>query len=259
MAKLKMPVIGISADTNEGKEGDLKEYGSDTVFWLKKHYITAIEKSGGIPVILPVVESPKAMAGYLNLIDGLLLSGGYFDINPKLYGEKPMPQCGALKPARTLMEIALFKKARKLKMPLLGICGGLQAINVGLGGTLYQHIPAQVENALAHEQKPVPSTKPSHYVALAKNSEIRKIAGAPKTKVNSTHHQAIKDLGRGLIACAVAEDGIVEGVEFKKSTGGFMIGVQWHPEALFKNSTFSQKLFHRFVTEAKKYKAQTRT
>ncbi|VAX22076.1 Glutamine amidotransferase, class I [hydrothermal vent metagenome] len=251
MAKSKAPVIGISADTNEGKEGDLKEYGSDTVFWLKKHYITAIEKSGGTPIILPVVKSPKAMAGYLNLIDGLLLSGGYFDISPRLYGESPMPQCGALKPDRTLMEIALFKKARKLKMPILGICGGLQAINVGLGGTLYQHIPAQVNGALPHEQKPLPSTKPSHYVTLAEHSTLRKIAGRAKIKVNSTHHQGIKDLGRGLVACAVAPDGIVEAAELKKKDGAFMVGVQWHPEALFKNSSFSQKLFRRFIAEAK--------
>jgi len=89
------------------------------------------------------------------------------------------------------------------------------------------------------------------------NSEIRKIAGVTKTKVNSTHHQGIKDLGRGLAACAVAPDGIVEGVELKQNDGTFMVGVQWHPEALFKNSTFSQKLFRRFIADAKKYKAQS--
>ncbi len=253
MAKRKRPVIGISADSNQGREYDLVDYKGDTVLWLKKSYTDAVEKSGATPVILPIVKAKGTIDAYLSLIDGIILSGGHFDIDPKLFGEKPIPQCGPLKPDRTLMEIALFKKARKTGMPILGICGGMQAINVGLGGTLYQHIPDQVPNALKHEQKPKP-TKPSHNVALAKGSILKRIAGKDTLKVNSTHHQSVKDLGRGLTACAKAKDGVIEALEPVDAKGSFIVGVQWHPEQLFDSDLFSRKLFKRFVASCGKYR-----
>lgn len=242
---MKKPVIGITADVESAVKG---ESSLETLYSVKKAYVSAVEKSGGVPVILPVVDSPRVLKAYMETIDGLLLTGGYFDIDPKLYGEKKHPLCGELKPDRTKMELLLFKQAMKLKVPTLGVCGGMQAINVELGGTLYQHIPAQVKGALPHEQKPVPATKATHSVTFEKGTLLKKLAGSKPIKVNSTHHQGVKDVGKDLKVCAIAKDGIVEAFEYEGDH--FIVGVQWHPELLFDKSEFSRRLYKKFVKEA---------
>ncbi|MBI4666765.1 MAG: gamma-glutamyl-gamma-aminobutyrate hydrolase family protein [Nitrospinae bacterium] len=260
MIKSNTPIIGITVDTNYGQETKTLNSGFDpkgnAIFWLKKAYTDAVEKSGGVPLLLPLVSSPAKAALYLTMIDGLIISGGEFDIDPALYGEKPIPQCGALKPDRTIMEMALLKKALKLSMPVLGICGGHQAINVAFGGSLYQDIPTQAPAGLKHEQKPVPATQPSHDVDVASGTILGKIAGQPKLRVNSTHHQAIKKIGKGLSPCGVSPDGIIESVE--KKGASFLLGVQWHPEQLYNNDEASRKIFKRFVAESRKYRKASR-
>jgi len=258
MTKRRLPVIGITVDTNYGAENRPLDNGLDpkeqSVFWLKKSYTDAVEKSGGVPLLIPVVAAPKHMDMYISMIDGLLISGGEFDIDPSLYGEKPIPQCGALKPDRTVMEMKLLKKALKLGMPVLGICGGHQAINVAFGGTLYQDIPTQTQKSLKHEQKPIPSTQPSHKVDVMKGTLLDAAAKSHSMQVNSTHHQGIKKMGRGLLACATAPDGLVEGVEIKSARKQFLLGVQWHPEQLYDADEASRGIFKSFITACKKFK-----
>ncbi|MDH5477228.1 MAG: gamma-glutamyl-gamma-aminobutyrate hydrolase family protein, partial [Nitrospinota bacterium] len=157
------PVIGLTADTDT--IGGQKGYPQER-FVLKKGYFDAILASGGIPLLIPAYVEPSKTDPYLAMIDGLIVTGGYFDIDPKLYGEEKRFRIDEVKPERTLMEIRLIRKAVRKKMPTFGVCGGMQAINVAYGGGLYQDISSQVPGAIPHEQKPKPANQPSHPVHL---------------------------------------------------------------------------------------------
>ncbi|HEB72417.1 MAG TPA: gamma-glutamyl-gamma-aminobutyrate hydrolase family protein [Nitrospirae bacterium] len=248
MATMVKPVIGLTADTDEGKEASRPPFRGETTYWLKKSYLNAVERSGGLPFpITPAIKASTTDA-YLSLIDGLIVTGGYFDIDPALYGEKPIARIDEIKPDRTLMEIRLIKKAVRLKIPLLGVCGGHQAINIAFGGGLYQDIGAQAPGALRHEQKPKPVSQTSHEVKITGDSMLRRIVGKDKIKVNSTHHQSVKKVGKGLKVCATAPDGIVEAIE-RDGSGSFLVGVQWHPEKLYESDKASRKLFRQFINK----------
>lgn len=258
-AGLGAPVIGITVDTNFGREDEKTPAGTGgngtAVFWLNKSYADAVESAGGIPVLIPVTASAVTMRKYLSLIDGLILSGGDFDIDPALYGEKPIPQLGALKPVRTAMEMKLLKGALKMKMPVLGICGGHQALNVAFGGSLWQDIPSQIPSAIKHSQSQEPSTKPAHEVSVVPGSLLaRTVGGDPVLRVNSTHHQCVKKIGRGLTASSAAPDGLVESVELKKGGAMFLLGVQWHPERLYGSDEPSVRIFKRLVASSAKFR-----
>jgi len=203
-------------------------------------------------VLIPAFDNPSRADDYLGLIDGLILTGGFFDIDPVLYGEKPIKKMGPLKRARTNMEMRIAKKALRLSMPILGICGGHQLINVVFGGTLYQDLRAQLGKCLKHEQSR-PSNRPVHRVQIVKGSKLHGLMGRRKIKINSTHHQAIKDVGKGLLACARTGDGVIEAVE-SAGDGSFLVGVQWHPELLMENDSPSRRLFTRFVRECRRRK-----
>jgi putative glutamine amidotransferase len=256
-----IPVIGITVDANFGRDGEKPETGiggnGTAVFWLNKNYVDAVEAAGGIPVLIPVITSLRKIRLYLSMIDGLILSGGDFDIDPELYGEKPVSQIGALKPGRTVMEMALLKGALRVGMPTLGVCGGLQALNVALGGSLWQDIPSQIPSAIKHSQSPEPSTRPSHEISVVPGSLLAGIAGGkPVLKVNSTHHQCVKKLGRGLVASSIAPDGLVESVELKKSGAQFALGVQWHPERLCGSDETSASIFRKLVDSAAEFRKE---
>lgn len=255
------PVIGITVDANFGREDEKPEAGiagnGTAVFWLNKSYVDAVEAAGGIPVLIPVITSPKKIRLYLSMIDGLILSGGDFDIDPKLYGEKPVPQLGALKPGRTLMEMGLLKGALRIGMPTLGVCGGHQAINVAFGGSLWQDIPSQIPSAIKHSQSPAPSTKPSHEVSVVPGSLLADIVGGKLAlKVNSTHHQSVKKLGKGLFASSTAPDGLAESVELKNRGERFVLGVQWHPERLCGSDESNARIFRKLVDYAAEFRKE---
>lgn len=253
MRATRTPLIGLTADLHEGSRHSGCDFSRGGLYLLKKPYADAVALSGGLPTIIPPVEPESRADALLDVMDGLLVSGGFFDIDPRLYGEKPIAGMGMVKPARTRMEMRLIKKAVRRGIPVLGVCGGQQAINVAFGGTLYQHLPAQVPGAMKHEQKPVPATKPSHAVIIENGSLLRRSAGTDNIRVNSTHHQAVKKVGRGLAACAHAPDGVVEAVE-RKGDGSFLLGVQWHPEQLFKKDSASQGIFKRFIRASREYR-----
>lgn len=219
---------------------------------LNYEYVEAIRRAGGIPIILPIFQSEKECQYILNKIDGLLLSGGA-DINPDKWGEKKHPKTNLLHPDKEKSDFMLVKLALKSDMPILGICYGMQLINVVLGGSLHQHIPDIKGCNKIHSQENQVDN-PMHQVEIKDGSGLSKIFGSEAkvnhhTKgfgvvVNSFHHQAIKDLGKGLVAIATANDGIIEAIESKNHK--FVLGVQWHPERMLEDKK-QLKLFEKFV------------
>jgi putative glutamine amidotransferase len=214
------PLIGLTLDAEEpGGYSKLPWYA------LRRNYFGAVATAGGLPIALP--HEASLAEDYLDRIDGLLVTGGAFDVDPALYGGGPRHDTVVLKEGRTAFEIAVLRGALRRDIPVLGICGGEQLLAVALGGTLIQHIPDSVPDALAHEQ-PNPRTEPGHEVALTPGTLLSHIVGAPSMAVNSAHHQAVDRPGEGAIVNARAPDGVVEGLEHPGYR--FCLGVQWHPE-----------------------------
>jgi putative glutamine amidotransferase len=178
------------------------------------------------------------------LLDGLLISGGGFDIHPSYYGERPIRQLGVVKAQRTEFELDIAAAALKKDLPTLGICGGEQALNVVLGGSLYQDIAAQVADASEH-QRSEKKTQGGHRVQIPHGTRLRAIVKQPSLEVNTTHHQAVKQLGKGLIVDAIADDGVIEGIESTRHT--FVIGVQWHPEVLAPRRQGHRRILEAFI------------
>lgn len=236
------PLIGVTADLSEAP-GKLNNYQEPTLF-VPQRYLSAIEQAGAIALVLPPSQSEVAMRRMLELVDGLVITGGNFDIHPRYYGERPIRELGALKARRTKFELEMTAAALKQDLPILGICGGAQAINVALGGSLYQDIEAQVAGAGAHEQG-TRKTIGGHRVNIKAGTRLHAIVQRRKMEVNTTHHQAVKKIGRGLVANAVAEDGIIEGIESTQHR--WVLGVQWHPEVLAPRRTDQQRIFSLFV------------
>jgi putative glutamine amidotransferase len=237
---MKRPVIGITADMEEpGGWARLPTY------FLRQNYADAITKAGGVPMMLP--HEPELAAEYLARIDGLVVTGGNFDIDPALFGASTKHPTVKTKDRRTEFELAITKAALGRDIPVLGICGGQQLLNVILGGTLFQHIPDEVEGALEHEQK-TPRDTPGHDVSVAAGTLLHRITGAAKLSVNSAHHQAAKSVGPGVVVDAVSADGVIEGIEDPRYK--FCLGVQWHPE--YEVSAGDGKIFAAFVAAAKR-------
>jgi putative glutamine amidotransferase len=245
MSKTNPPVIGISADFVEGDA----QANREPALLLAQRYYRAVEQAGAMPFILPPLSSAAAIRQALRRLDGLLISGGGFDIHPSYYGEKPIKQLGVVKAQRTEFELAITTAALKQDLPLLGICGGAQALNVVLGGSLYQDIAAQVPSAAEHEQSEK-KTFGGHGVEITNGTRLRAIVQRQRLEVNTTHHQAVKQLGKGLIINAVADDGIIEGIESTRH--GFAIGVQWHPEVLAPRRIDQRRIFAAFVAVSKR-------
>lgn len=216
----KRPVIGLTLDAEEpGGYSKLPWYA------LRKNYFTALAEAGALPVALP--HDPELASEYLDRLDGLLVTGGAFDVDPALYGGGPAHSTVTLKSGRTDFELAATREALRRDMPVLGICGGQQLLAVAFGGTLIQHIPDSVEGALQHEQ-PNPRTEPGHVVSVAPGTLLARIVESDRMAVNSAHHQAVDRPGEGAVVNALAPDGVVEGVEHPGYR--FALGVQWHPE-----------------------------
>ncbi|MBP0444286.1 gamma-glutamyl-gamma-aminobutyrate hydrolase family protein [Roseomonas sp. SSH11] len=232
------PLIGLTLDAEEpGGYSKLPWYA------LRQNYFAAVSAAGGLPIALP--HEPALADDYLDRIDGLLVTGGAFDVDPALYGGGPRHDTVVLKEGRTAFEIAVLRGALRRNIPVLGICGGEQLLAVALGGTLIQHIPDSVPDALAHEQ-PNPRTEPGHEVALTPGTLLSRIVGAPSMAVNSAHHQAVDRPGEGAIVNARAPDGVVEGLEHPGYR--FCLGVQWHPE--YAVDARDQAILDAFVAAA---------
>ena len=192
---------------------------------LRQNYFAAVVEAGGLPVALP--HEPELAESYLDLLDGLIVTGGAFDLDPSLYGASERHATVTTKDRRTAFEIAITRGALARNVPVLGICGGQQLLNVALGGTLIQHIPDAVPDCLAHEQ-PNPRTEPGHAVEGLPGSLLHGLVGVAELPVNSAHHQAALDVGEGVVVGGRAPDGVIEAIEDPRRR--FCLGVQWHPE-----------------------------
>ena len=214
------PVIGITLDHEEGGG-----YSQFPWYGVRENYSRIVFKTGGMPVFLP--HEPLLAEDYAAQIDGLIITGGAFDVNPSLYGNEAIHKTVTLKKKRTNFEYAITRQALKKDIPILGICGGEQLLNVVLGGTLIQHIPNEIKNSLPHEQ-PNPRDEPGHLVTITTGTLLHDIIGVTQMHVNSAHHQAVAEVSNTAIVNAIAPDGVVEGIEAPKQK--FCLGVQWHPE-----------------------------
>lgn len=240
----KSPLIGISATLLTIESGSLM--GRERVA-VGYDYIEAIRLAGGIPIVLPIVEGKEFIQQQMQLVDALLLSGGY-DVSPLFYDEEPKRGLEAICTDRDLYEIQLLQVARETHKPIFGICRGIQLLNVALGGTLYQDIGMALPAALQHSQKAKPE-EATHTVALVPCTRLHRIMEEDLILTNSLHHQAIKDLAPGLIANAYTKDGLIEGVEGESDL--FILGVQWHPELMCGKHPKMLKLFHALIEAAR--------
>ncbi|BCY18143.1 gamma-glutamyl-gamma-aminobutyrate hydrolase [Leptolinea sp. HRD-7] len=234
------PRIGvtISADETRDRTKELR---------LKEAYFSSIEKAGGEPVVFPMDTPVEKLAEVVSGFRGILLTGGA-DINPELFHGEPHPKVYGVDPTRDSIEIALANYCADNKIPLLGICRGLQVINVALGGTLYTDISDQLPGALKHPCYPdYARDYLAHNVMIKVNTHLTAITGQNQMKVNSLHHQGIKDLAPDLTMSAMSPDGLIEGVEFMFHP--FFLGVQWHPECL-PDSAPNQAIFSAFIRAA---------
>lgn len=215
-------------------------------------YVRAVLGAGGVPIVLSPLLGPSYAARALDGADGLLLSGGE-DIDPPLYGADLSPLTNPPSRERDLFELALFAVARHRELPILGICRGIQLVNVGLGGTLYQDLPTERPGPVVHDH-PGGRAERAHLVRLAAGSRAAQALGGDAIRVNSFHHQAVRDLAPGLVASGWTEDGLIEAVE-SPADAGWLLAVQWHPEEMHGDVAAPERGLFRSLVEASGRKA----
>lgn len=228
--------------------GLLAEIKEEGYTGAKNSYSAAIEAAGGIPFILPYSEREETLVDYAASMDGFVFTGGA-DIDPKYFGEEIKETCGKIFPLRDTFESRMFEKITETKKPILGICRGMQVINVFLGGTLFQDIDTEYETNLAHRQ-PLPNTEPWHDILVLPDTKLFALVGKARMVGNSFHHQAIKTLANGLTCTAKAEDGIIEA--YTADNYPYLAAYQWHPERLCAFDMDNHGLFTNFIEACKK-------
>jgi putative glutamine amidotransferase len=239
------PIIGIPCSYQPLPHRDQH---TQAYFYLYSPYVTAISEAGGVPVVLPVGLEGRYPNRVLEILDGVMFVGCSRDIDPNRYKDVPHARLGPVDPRKDRMEIDLFNLAFNRNLPVLGLCRGAQLINVALDGTLYQDIESQVRMAMNHYPN-YPHTEPCHRVEIDEGTKLHRVLGESTIWVNSTHHQAVKLHGKGLVVSARASDGVIEGLEHP--TKKWVIGVQWHPELLWRREKIQAKLFLAFVEACK--------
>ena len=240
---IDLPVIGITGGVLNNA-GPFPGYHRS---YVNEDYVTAIKQNGGVPFIIPINYDLNSAPAIMRHLDGLVISGGQ-DVDPSYYGEEPSQQIGETWATRDAFEISLLRAASHLHKPVLGICRGLQLINVARGGSLYQDLSAIPGNPYQHAQKGYPG-QTSQTANLAAGSQLRTIFGQESIRINSFHHQAVKEVGLGLTVTARAKDGVIEGLEDPHNQ---VLAVQWHPEMLHNFVPEMNKLFRAFVIQASK-------
>src|SRR5699024_1192912 len=233
------PIIGISSQYGYKLRKTLSE--------VNYTYVDAIVQSGGIPVIIPVLKEMKDINRYIDMIDGLILTGGE-DISPLRFEEEPIKETKNICYDRDETEITLFNEAYSNGIPVLGVCRGLQVLNVALDGTLYQDINTQIPNSMGHIST-YNIDGGYHSINIKKNTILHDIFKEEKINVNSQHHQSIKDLGKGLKTNSISSDGVIEGAE--STTDNFVLGTQFHPEAMLNKHGEFLNLFNYFINKCK--------
>lgn len=223
-------------------------------FYLGRDYCEALNAFGGLPVHLGLIPDENYIKGVIENLDGILLPGSNTDVDPYFYGEEPHPRLGTIIPEKDETDLIVLKKAEELKIPVLAICFGMQILNVFRGGALYQDISSQISEPVKHEQGS-PSERKSHTIVYEEESLLARLITKDfpgKIRVNSSHHQAVKNIGGNLRATAWANDGVIECIEDLRSDR-FVFGVQWHPEIGWKSDEVAQNIFRHFISECSNY------
>lgn len=237
---MRKPLIGLTPAL-DSTGGDLK---------MRPTYLRALKAAGAIPVVMPLDASEEDLKQLSQELDGFLFTGGP-DVHPFLFGEETQEHCGNVSQARDQLELSLLPLIMNLKKPVLGICRGIQVLNIALGGNIWQDIPSCItrDYPLAHSQ-PFHYDMPCHTVSLTEGSLLAQISGSSSIKVNSMHHQAVRDIAPGLVASAYSLDHLIEALEMPGYP--FFIGVQWHPEYLWEKNAEALRLFEAFVKASNK-------
>ena len=230
---MNKPIIGVTPLWDEEKNS----------YWMLPGYLEGLEEAGAIPIILPLAADGADITQFADLCDGFLFTGGQ-DVAPQLYREALKPTCGELCPARDTLERELLNRALEQDKPILGICRGLQFLNVALGGTLYQDLPTEHPSGIEHSMKP-PYDQAAHMVRILPDTPLAALLQKTDLDVNSCHHQAVKTLAPGLAEMARSSDNLIEAVYLPGKT--FVWAVQWHPEMSLRADEASGKIFKAFV------------
>lgn len=231
----KRPLIGITPANDDEK----------SMTYLKNGYREGVSEAGGLPLLLPLTEDEDLLTEIIQRFDGILLSGGP-DMDAKYFNEENLPSGGEISPYRDRMELFLARKAIELDRPLFAICRGVQVMNVAAGGSLYQDIYSQLKGGdLVKHSQSAPDWYPTHDIRIEKGSKVWASFLKDSVRVNSYHHQAIKDVAPGFKVTSRAADGIVESIE--NSEKRFCVGVQWHPERMWKQDREFLNLFKEFI------------
>ncbi len=238
----KKPVIGISGSVMYDQGGMFPGYERA---YVNNDYIQAVLRGGGIPIIIPLTNSKEVIHSQLDLLDAIIFSGGY-DVDPELYGEEPSQKLGDICPKRDRFDADLMLEAVSRDLPILGICRGMQMLNVVFGGSLYQDLSFIQDCTIKHVQGQLPST-PTHLVDIEPNSLLYSILGS-QVRTNSFHHLAVKELSPSFNITGISKDNVVEAIEMKHRS--FVLGVQWHPEMMAGDHPAMQSIFNQLIEKA---------
>ncbi len=218
-------------------------------FYLGRDYSEAIEGLGGIPTHLSLIPNREYISECLDNLDGVFLPGSDTDVDPLRFGEEPHSKLGRVIFEKEETDLLVLEEAEKRNLPVLGICFGMQILNIFRGGTLVQDIESQISNSLKHQQGQ-PLARNSHSIKIAENSILERLITSKESRVNSHHHQAVKKVGKNLKATAWAKDGVIECIEDTRENH-FILGVQWHPELSWQTDELSRKIFETFIEKCK--------
>jgi len=245
------PIIGITATLKDDVDA-VAERPLGRFVRADLDYVDGVMGAGGVPVVLPPAGDERSAEAVIQSLDGLLLSGGS-DLDPGYYGEEPVPELGVTLPERDAFEMTLVGLALRRGMPVFGICRGMQVLNVALGGTLYQDLPSQWERDLLKHRQDTPKWQPTHEVRVGDGAYIAEVMDREVVKVNSYHHQGVKDLAEGLLATGRSSDGVIEAVEAEDVSERWLLGVQWHAEAMRGAGPQQESLFEAHVSAAERH------
>lgn len=244
---MKKPVIGISTSVIVDQGGGFPGYERISV---NKDYVSSVLSAGAVPIMIPMDASEENLRQTLELVDGVIFSGGH-DIAPIRYQEEPHQKLQEICPERDAFDFLLYRLTKERKLPILGICRGFQLMNVSEGGKLYQDLSLKETESFKHSQGHGPSI-PTHTVSIEAGSRLHEILGKEEIRVNSFHHQAVKSVSEKVAISGRALDEVIEAIEVKNYP--FAVGVQFHPEMLQEKEEDMRKIFSALVSAAKEYR-----